>query len=84
MRGPEIDPKTQDMLFLGGGGLWDGLFKRWWVTNNEAGLSFLMKSHIPHYSTSGVDYTVGYKTCQRQAGAPPSSPLQNRKSYVDK
>lgn len=20
MRGPEIDPKTQDMLFLGGGG----------------------------------------------------------------
>ena len=54
------------------------------VTNDEAGLPTLMNSHIPRYSTSGVDYTVDYKTCQHQAGAPPSSPLQNRKSYFDK
>ena len=54
------------------------------VTNDEADLSTLMNSHIPRYNTSGVDYTVGYKTCQHQAGAPPSSPLQNRKSYFDK
>ena len=54
------------------------------MTNDEAGLSTLMNSHIPRYSMSGVDYTVGYKTCQHQAGAPLSSPLQNRKSYFDK
>lgn len=54
------------------------------VTIIRAGLSTLMNSHIPHYSTRGVDYTVGDKTCQHQAGVPPSSPLQNRKSYFDK
>lgn len=52
------------------------------MTGDEASLSALMNSHIPHYSTSGVGYTVGYRTCQHQAGAPPGSPLQNRKSIL--
>lgn len=54
------------------------------VTVVGEGLSILMNVHIPHYSMSGVDYRVGYKTCRHQAGSPPSSPLQNRKSYFNK
>lgn len=64
-------------------GAGEALYQRQRVTVGE-GLSILMNVHIPHYRMSGVDYRVGYKTCRRQAGSPPSSPLQNRKSYFNK
>lgn len=70
----------QDMPFVKGNDCTRGSG----VTNDEAGLSTLMNSHIPRYSTSGVDYTVGDKTCQHRAGEPPSSPLWNRKPHFDK
>lgn len=62
----------------------EALYQRQWVTVVGEGLSILMNMHIPHYNMSGVDYRVGYKTCRHQAGSPPSSPLQNRKSYFNK
>lgn len=54
------------------------------MTNDGGHLSILMNVHIPHYSMSGVEYMVGYKTCRHQAGSLPSSPLQNRKLYFNK
>jgi hypothetical protein len=68
---------SQDMFLLGGQRM--DCLRDSSMTHEEGGLSILRNLHIPRYSMSGVEYMVGYKTCQYQAGSQPSSLLQNRK-----